>query len=126
MSGSELTVEDVKAIYDRLQAGHKGAAIARDFAVSQQAVSAIRTGTSWGHVTGLRPGDPRAHTHRGTLTRDQVLDVDAALRAGMPVAELARMFGVTYQTIYAIRLGTSWSWLTGRPVLKPKRKESRG
>lgn len=123
MTGTELTREDVEIIYARLQSGERGAAIARDFAVSQQAVSAIRTGENWGHVTGLKPGDPRAHTHRGTLTRDQVLAVDQLLKEGVEVTVLARSFGVTYQTIYAIRLGTSWAWLTGRPVLKPARKK---
>ena len=126
MTGLGLTVEDVEIIYSRLQNGDKGAAIARDFAVSQQSISAIRTGENWGHVTGLKPGDPRAHTNRGTLTRDQVLAVDRLLKEGVEVGVLARSYGVTYQTIYAIRLGTSWAWLTGRPVIKPARKKDRG
>ena len=127
MADKQLTVEDVVVIHERLTLGHKGVDIARDFAVSQQAVSAIRTGDNWGHVTGIRPSDPRAHTHRGILSEDQVLAVDSLLKEGVPVAVLARSFGVAYQTIYAIRLGTSWAWLTGRAEVKPrKRRASRG
>ena len=123
MSGHVLTREDVEVIHARLLRGERGAVIARDFAVSQQIVSSIRTGQNWSHVTGIRPGNPRPHTQRGPLSRDQVLEIDSRLRAGDEVAELARSYGVSYQTIYAIRLGTTWAWLTGRAVLKQKRKQ---
>jgi hypothetical protein len=123
MSGHVLTREDVEVIHARLLRGDKGAAIARDFAVSQQIVSSIRTGKNWSHVTGIRQGEPRPRSHRGPLTRDQVLAVDALLREGVEVAVLARSYGVSYQTIYAIRMGTTWAWLTGRMVLKQRKRK---
>jgi hypothetical protein len=128
MSGHVLTVEDVVVIHERLSKGHKGADIARDFAVSQQSVSAIRTGESWGEVTGLAQGDTRPHSDRGILSRADVLAVDALLKEGVEVAVLARIYGVSYQTIYAIRMGTSWAWLTGRAQLQQKKgkKADRG
>lgn len=49
-----LTREDVEIINERLKNGEQGAVIARDFAVSQQSVSAIKTGATWSHVTGNR------------------------------------------------------------------------
>lgn len=49
-----LTPEDVRIINERLQQGEKGAVIARDFAVSQQSVSAIKTGETWNWLTGNR------------------------------------------------------------------------
>lgn len=52
MSSKVLTREDVEVINLRLQEGEKGAVIARDFAVSQQSISAIKTGESWGWLTG--------------------------------------------------------------------------
>lgn len=121
MSGHVLTVEDVVVIHERLAKGHKGADIARDFAVSQQSVSAIRTGESWGSVTGKSQGDPKPRSDRGVLGRADVLAVDALLKEDVPVGAIARSFGVSYQTIYAIRMGTSWAWLTGRPVLQTKK-----
>ncbi len=123
MSGHVLTPEDVKVIHARLLRGERGAAIARDFAVSQQIVSSIRTGQNWSHVTGVKPENPRPRTHRGALTRDQVLAVDALLKEGVEVAMLARTYGVSYQTIYAIRLGTTWAWLTGRQTLKQRARK---
>ena len=52
MSGPVLEPEDVLVINERLQRGEMGAVIARDFAVAQQSVSAIKTGKTWGRVTG--------------------------------------------------------------------------
>lgn len=49
-----LTAEDVEVINERLQNGEKGAAIARDFAVSQQSISSIKTGETWNWLTGNR------------------------------------------------------------------------
>lgn len=123
MANKVLTREDVEVIHERLTRGDKGVDIARDFVVSQQTVSAIRTGEYWGHVTGLRPGGPKARSHQGDLSPAQVLDIDAALREGVEVTALAARYGVAYHTIYAIRLGSSWAWLTGRPVLKPRKRK---
>lgn len=121
MTGLELTREDVEIIHERLKNGDKGVDIARDFCVSQQSISAIRTGANWAHVTGVKPGDVIPSTYRGALTRAQAEEADAELRAGTPVGELARRFGVTYQTIYHIQIGFSWAWLTGRPKKQRQR-----
>lgn len=117
-----LTREDVEVIHERLSRGEKGVDIARDFVVSQQTVSSIRTGETWGHVTGLRVGGDKPRSFRGALSPDDVLDIDAALRAGEEVTDLARRYQVTYSSIYAIRLGTSWAWLTGRATFVRRKK----
>lgn len=54
MSAHVLTAEDVLVINERLQEGEKGAVIARDFAISQQSVSSIKTGETWNWLTGNR------------------------------------------------------------------------
>jgi hypothetical protein len=118
-----LTAEDVEVIHERLVNGEKGVDIARDFAVSQQTVSSIRTGESWGYATGVNPDAPRPNTDRGSLRRDDVRAIDQLLKEGVEVAVLARSYGVSYQTIYAIRMGRTWSWLTGRPVINPRRNQ---
>jgi uncharacterized protein (DUF433 family) len=110
-----LEEEDVKVIFQRLQEGEKGAAIARDFAISQQSISAIKTGKSWGHVTGLGdPPDPRSRIVNSKLTEEQVLDIDSRLKAGEPIKTIAARYGVCYGTVREIKLGLSWAWLTGR------------
>ncbi|HEX9227900.1 MAG TPA: hypothetical protein VF885_14955 [Arthrobacter sp.] len=118
-----LTTEDVEVIHERLIRGEKGVDIARDFAVSQQTVSSIRTGESWGYATGVDPDAPRPNTDRGSLSRVDVRAIDKLLKEGVEVAVLARGYGVSYQTIYAIRMGKTWAWLTGRPVLQKKGKK---
>lgn len=57
MSNGVLTPEDVEVINERLQRGEKGAVIARDFAVSQQSISAIKTGDAWNWLTGNKEKD---------------------------------------------------------------------
>lgn len=110
-----LDEEDVMVIFQRLQDGERGAVIARDFAISQQSVSAIKTGKVWGHVTGLgEPLDPRSRITNSKLTEADVLVIDSRLRAGESVTPIAADYGVCYQTVRDIKLGISWAWLTGR------------
>ncbi|MGZ4659640.1 MAG: hypothetical protein ACXVYB_00005 [Arthrobacter sp.] len=116
MSNAKLNAEDVLAIHERLLTGEPGSDIARDFAVSQQTVSAIRSGKSWGHVTGLNPKDPREHNRRGVLTREQVLAISDSLRNNGRAYRLAKEYGVSPNTIYQIKVGQTWAWLTGRLV----------
>lgn len=115
MTYAVLEAEDVEVIYARLLKGERGARIAQDFAISQQSVSAIKCGKAWGHVTGLgEPLDPRAHITRAILTEEQVLEIDAALKAGTATQrELAQRYGVSDSTIFGIKTGQAWQWLTG-------------
>lgn len=122
MSNKVLTPEDVLAIRDRLNRGEPGVSIARDFAISQQTVSGIKTGAYWGRVTGLDARAPGEHTSRGKLSREDVMAIDDALEEGVPPIELARRYGVSHNTIYLIRLGRTWAWLTGRTVCERRTK----
>lgn len=120
MSNTVLIPGDVLAILERLAAGDSGVEIARDFGVSQQTVSSIKTGECWGHVTGMAPRTAGEHSNRGKLTRSEVLAIDAALREGVRPVELARRYGVAHTTIYSLRLGHTWAWLTGRTVCESR------
>lgn len=115
MSQKVLEAEDVEVIYSRLCKGDRGARIAEDFAISQQSVSAIKCGKSWGHVTGLgEPLNPRNRVTRAILTEIQVLAIDAALKDGKATQrDLARRYGVSDATIFGIKTGQTWQWLTG-------------
>ncbi|MFW6116307.1 MAG: helix-turn-helix domain-containing protein, partial [bacterium] len=50
---AKLTRSDVLEIVRRYDAGETQMSIARDFPVSQSAVSKIVRGENWGHVTGI-------------------------------------------------------------------------
>lgn len=108
-----LEEADVLAIFDRIQAGDKNVDIARDFAVSEQTISGIKTGQIWSRITGVRY-EPRKRAPRNVLSDEQVLEVDAGLRRGDTVKELASRFGVTRSVIYNIAIGKTRGQLTGR------------
>lgn len=58
------------------------------------------------------------------LTNEQVLQVTAMI-GKVPQKEIAKRFGVGYSTIWSIRAGYSWGWLTGiekKPSGQPTRK----
>ena len=108
-----LIEEDVRAIFDRIQAGDRNVDIARDFAVSEQTISGIRTGQCWSHITGVEYR-PRKRAPRNVLSEAQVLEVDAELKRGISTNELAKRYGVTRSVIYNIAIGKTWGRLTGR------------
>lgn len=109
----QLIEDDVIAILDRIEAGGKNVDIAREFEVSEQTISGIRTGQCWSSVTGIEY-KPRKRAPRNVLTEEQVLEVDAELRRSITVNELAKRFGVTRSVIYNISIGKTHGRLTGR------------
>lgn len=110
MYESVLTEDDVRFIYQALLDGDSQVLLARDFDVTPQSISAIKTGRTWSHVTG----QTLTETHRCKLTVDDVLAIDTALRAGAKNIDLAREFSVSNQLISNIRRGRDWTWVTGR------------
>jgi DNA invertase Pin-like site-specific DNA recombinase len=47
------------------------------------------------------------------LTNTQVLEIRRLLKKGLGQIEIARMFGVSKQTISGIKTGDRWNWLKG-------------
>lgn len=110
-----LTREDVEVIWERLQAGEAGNAIAQDFAIAQQTVSAINTGRNWTEVTGLQRDDPLPENkHRSKLEPRDVKRICELIDAGVRTGEIARIFDVTPAAISQIKNGSTWSHVTGR------------
>lgn len=63
------------------------------------------------HGTSVRGED----SPTSTLTEGQVMEIDAALRAGIQSqSEIARQFGVSQGNVGQICVGRTWGWLTGR------------
>ena len=116
-----LTEDDVRLIFQALQDGEPQPSLANEFGITQQSISAIKTGAAWAHVTGAvhRP------SQKSQLTAEDVLAIDAAIRAGEPGAALAAEYGVSQETISNIKHGRNWNWVTGRPYTK-RRNTSRG
>lgn len=121
MAGRILSESDVLIIFEAVKDGEAQALLASDFGVSQQVVSEIMTGKSWSHVTGqVLKTSPRCK-----LTIEDVLAIDAAMKAGANNRSIAADYVVSEQAISNIRCGRNWSGVTGR-LPKRKRADQRG
>lgn len=114
MSDKVLTEEDVRLIHRALLDGEPQPALANEFGITQQSVSAIKTGAAWAHVTGV----VHKPTAKSQLTVEDVLAIDTALRAGATGSSLAEDYAVSQETISNIKRGRNWTWVTGRPLIK--------
>ena len=116
MSQKVLTDEDAQAIYERAWGEDTNLVIAVDFMVTPQTVSDIKTGRTWGHITGQR----MLRTPKRQLSVADVLAIDKELRAGRRVKDVAASYAVVGQTIRNIESGRNWSHITGRPYNRRK------
>jgi DNA-binding NarL/FixJ family response regulator len=46
------------------------------------------------------------------LTEKQVLEIVSLIKKGVPVKEIAEIMSTPLRSIYSIKTGNSWSWLT--------------
>lgn len=114
-----LTAEDALVIYERAQAGERQSAIARDFAVSEATVSAIKCGYYWNDVTGherVRPLTPRQEQTRAIYS--------AYWDEKQPVHLIAQRFGVSRSHVYDVRNGTTRPEITGHPYPKARKRKA--
>ena len=51
--------------------------------------------------------------HLSKLTEEQVLEIFSRLSKGEATRKLARDYGVSASSLHSIKIGESWSWLTG-------------
>ena len=87
-----LSDEDVQRI---IQSDESNVALAKRFGVGTTAISSIRTGKSWRHLTGIK------RTKRGLkVTNEQAAAIRSDKRRGV---DLAREYGVSQQLICDIR-----------------------
>lgn len=61
---------------------------------------------------------------RAKLTAEEVLKIHEILVEGVPVREIAEIFGVSLTTIYDIKSGRRWSHVTGITRSKPHSKNA--
>jgi non-canonical (house-cleaning) NTP pyrophosphatase len=116
-----LSESDVLIIFEAVKDGEAQVLLAADFGVSQQVVSEIMTGKSWGHVTGqVLKTSPRCK-----LTIEDVMAIDKAIAQGISNRAIAADYVVSEQAISNIRCGRNWSEVTGR-LPKRRRADQRG
>lgn len=112
VGSSVLTVEQVLDLVQRRRAGESRANVAARFGVTEENVSHIMLGRSWGSITGIPPApvEPRI-----TLNAESAQEVVALCRAKVPRREVARRAGVSLSAVKAIMSGRAWSEATGIP-----------
>lgn len=108
----KLTAQDVLDIQDRHAAGEGTGALARRYAVSNQAIYSILRGHTWGRVTGMQPQKPQ-QPQKPKLTANAALDIYTRYAAGESSTVLAREYQVSRMTVNNIARGEHWGAVTG-------------
>lgn len=110
---SSLTEAQVRLIDEALNTVEEASAIVTRLGVSHEAVSKIKSGRTWTHITG-RSLSPTSRANHGTLTVELVREIDAELQAGTTAKEVASKYGLGYEAIKKIKSGLTWGHVTGR------------
>jgi NUMOD4 motif/HNH endonuclease len=112
---TKLTQADVAACRTRYAAGESQASLAREFGVSQAAISEAVTGRTWfwlaaGPISPRPPHRQRGDAHHmAKLTREIVAECKRRNAAGESQRALAREFGVTQATMWKAITGSTWA-----------------
>jgi DNA invertase Pin-like site-specific DNA recombinase len=96
-----LDKDKVLRIKGLLDKGIKQRTIACLFGIHQVTVSAIATGKSWGHVTGIveNPNPKRQ------LTIVEAKEIRELLKKGRKPKDICKLYGINKRTVSDIRLG---------------------
>lgn len=77
--------------------------IANMYGITPTAISCIKTGRTWGHITGIE------HKNKPKLKPHQVVEI---YKSSLPRKELAKIYNVTKEAIGYIKQGNSYYELT--------------
>jgi uncharacterized protein YerC len=113
---AKLNESNVLEIKELILAGWSNPDIALKFDISKDAISKIRCGKIWAHVTGFvyefqgkaRKGEANPHS---ALTTDKVLEIKRLLLRGETGRYISTLFGISTSLVSSIKKGRSWSHL---------------
>lgn len=111
-SQRKLTDEQVLSIYNDKRGAN---VLAEEFAVKPATIKGIRKGRAWKRITGW-VSNPKGNGH-STLTNEDVLSI---LKDESNLESIGKKYSVSKSTIHYIKVGKSWSWLTGVKYKKEK------
>lgn len=118
---TNLTENLVAKIKGLLLQGRSSKFIINEYKLTKMIVSHIKSGRSWSHVQPNLINNVNEHTNppnivlRGSqhpsskLTELQVIEIKKLILDGIPIANIARQFNVTWGTIKSIKIGSTWS-----------------
>lgn len=119
-SSAILTDNEVRQIWDALQAGELGRHIGRRMGINFKNISAIKQRKCWKHlappetdalretlaINGYRKGEEHP---RAKLTEDDVRTIRIMLHAGATMTSVGQYFHVARATVSSIKRGKNWS-----------------
>lgn len=108
---ARLTEEIVLECRRRYAAGEAGAALAREFGVTQPVMSRAISGKTWAHVPG--PIETPPNSRQAKLTDEIVVECRRRYAAGESQTVLAAEFGVVPSAISQAVHGRKWANLDG-------------
>ena len=103
---SKLSDKDIEDIIDLFYKGLTDNEIAEIYNVSSSSIYAIRSGSSWKHITNKYKDIPRTHPKNPSrLSAEKVKEIKKDLKDGnySTYRELASRHGITPQILYGIR-----------------------
>ncbi|MDT0160433.1 NUMOD3 domain-containing DNA-binding protein [Bacillus sp. AG4(2022)] len=106
---AKLIEDEVLIIKERLETGEATSEIAKDFNVTKQAISAIKEGRTWTHVTSgkvISKVPPRMGGSK--LNSLEVIKIIELLKEGKTCQSIANIYGVRQETVNAIKLNRTW------------------
>lgn len=109
--GTKLVERDVIEIRQAVAAGQSYSSLSKRYGVGGGTIREAATGISWSHLGGAvasvvtAKGDGHV---RAKLNSERVRVIRRELEAGVGVGELASRFGVSFQTVWAVKRGQTW------------------
>lgn len=104
---AKLTDSDVLAIKEAFAEGASNAELAKVFGVARGAISKIRSGDTWKHISGP-VFVKKSIGFVSKLTIDDIPKIRNRISEGFKDSEIGRLFGVHAGTIHQIRIGKNW------------------
>lgn len=105
---AKLTADCVRTILSRAQSGATHSVIAAEFVVTKQAITAILTGKTWRHITGLDRSKKKPPNKLSELEARRVL---IHRRRGLTQQAIADLYNVSKGTINDLCNGRTWKHL---------------
>ena len=98
-SNSKLKESQVVEIFHSPEEHH---ALAKEFNISKSSITAIKTGLTWGHLTGKVYQKANRGNQPIKLTKDQVLHIYESRDTNL---KLATLFNISKSSVYKIKAG---------------------
>lgn len=105
---SKLTEQSVLEIYYSKESNKT---LSKKYNVQENAIFKIKHGRTWVHITQQEKIPPLKYKYiRSKLTDEQVIEI---FNSPLKQTEIAKLFKIRQGTVSKIKLGQTWSFLTG-------------